>query len=43
MYLQEKAEKRRAYLASLTPEQRKKLKKKGKKGGKKARKTHTAV
>ncbi|XP_053380586.1 uncharacterized protein LOC123547266 [Mercenaria mercenaria] len=46
MYLQEKAEKRRAFLASLTPEQRKKLKKKGKKGkkgGKKLQKTHSAV
>ncbi|XP_060590920.1 muscle M-line assembly protein unc-89-like [Ruditapes philippinarum] len=49
MFLQEKAEKRRAFLASLTPEQRKKLKqkgkkgKKGKKGGKKLRRSHSTL
>jgi len=44
MYLKEKAEKRKAYLESLTEEQRAKLKKKkGKKGGKRLRRSKTTL
>lgn len=41
MYLQHRAELRRAKLAELGPEEQKKKKKKGKKGGKKLRRSNS--
>ena len=41
MYLQHKAELRRAKLAEMGPEEQKKKKKKGKKGGKKLKRSNS--